>query len=288
MRMRPRPKLALPVLALIAGTAIFVSVRSQPATPIYSGATTWRGLVGEAHPQVDLGNERIVVLRTPSVAQRLEVARYATEQQERGWTAQAFAAQQQVLADLSEHGLGVRPDYSFARVLDGFSAQLDPRAQSLLEQDPEVAGVYPVRAAFPATISTGTLAAAIGSPLPALPGFTGNGVQIALLDTGVDREQPYLDGRVEPGFDVVDGNATAAAQTSPGDPDLRERHGTELAGLLVGSGGPHGIHGVAPGATVFPVRVAGWQPNANGGYAIYARSDQLIAGLDRAVDPNGD
>ncbi|HEY3921915.1 MAG TPA: S8 family serine peptidase [Gaiellaceae bacterium] len=286
--MRARPKLALWVLALIAGAAILVSVRSQPATPIFSGATTWRGLVGAAHPQVDLGAERIVVLRTPSVAQRLEVAKYATEREERGWTAQAYAAQQSVLADLSEHGLGVRPDYNFARVLDGFSAQLDPRAQALLEQDPEVAGVYPVRAAFPATIANGKAGSAFNSTLPALPGFTGNGVQIALLDTGVDRGQPYLGGRVEPGVDVVDGNATAAAQESPGDPDLIERHGTELAGMLVGTGGPHGIHGVAPGATVFPVRVAGWQADASGGNAIYARTDQLIAGLDRAVDPNDD
>ena len=289
MRMRRRPKLALPVLVLIAGAAILFSTRSHPPTPIYSGATTWRGLVGEAHPQVDLGNERIVVLRTPSVAQRIEVAKFATEQQERGWTAQAYAAQQQVLADLSEHGLGVRPDYSFARVLDGFSAQLDPRAEALLEQDPEVAGVYPVRAAYPASISTGELSTAGATPLPTgLPGFDGDGVQIALLDTGVDAAQPYLGGRVEPGLDLIDGNPTAAARASPDDPDLLERHGTELAGLLVGSGGPHGIHGVAPGATVFPIRVAGWQPDASGGEAIYARSDQLIAGLDRAVDPNGD
>src|SRR3954452_24306287 len=48
------------------------------------------------------------------------------------------------------------------------------------------------------------------------------------------------------------------------------------------------VAGVAPGASLLPVRVAGWQPDALGHWAIYARSDQLLAGLDRAVDPNDD
>ncbi|NUR76260.1 MAG: S8 family serine peptidase, partial [Thermoleophilia bacterium] len=39
---------------------------------------------------------------------------------------------------------------------------------------------------------------------------------------------------------------------------------------------------------VLPIRVAGWQPAADGRNLVYGRSDQLIAGLDRAVDPNGD
>src|SRR5207248_8051380 len=57
---------------------------------------------------------------------------------------------------------------------------------------------------------------------------------------------------------------------------------------LVGAGGPGGLHGVAPGATVLPIRVAGWQAGSDGKALVYGRSDQLIAGLDRAVDPNGD
>ncbi len=58
--------------------------------------------------------------------------------------------------------------------------------------------------------------------------------------------------------------------------------------MLVGSGGPGGIQGVAPGASVIPIRVAGWQPTLSGVDSIYARSDQVIEGLERAVDPNGD
>ncbi|HKS79234.1 MAG TPA: S8 family serine peptidase, partial [Gaiellaceae bacterium] len=67
-----------------------------------------------------------------------------------------------------------------------------------------------------------------------------------------------------------------------------ERHGTELAGIISGFGGPNGLHGVAPGASILPVRIAGWQPDAEGSYAVYSRTDQILAGLEGAVDPNGD
>ncbi len=45
---------------------------------------------------------------------------------------------------------------------------------------------------------------------------------------------------------------------------------------------------MAPAATVLPIRVAGWQTDERGGYTVYSRTDQLLAGLERAVDPNGD
>ena len=39
---------------------------------------------------------------------------------------------------------------------------------------------------------------------------------------------------------------------------------------------------------MLPIRVAGWQPDGSGGFVLYSRTDQLIAGLERAVDPNAD
>ena len=109
-----------------------------------------------------------------------------------------------------------------------------------------------------------------------------------LLDTGVDLAHPYLRGRLLPGFDIVGGGLDASARANPQDPTQLERHGTEMAGIIAGVDGPDGLHGVAPGATILPIRVAGWQPAADGSQLVYARSDQLLAGLERAVDPNGD
>ena len=61
-----------------------------------------------------------------------------------------------------------------------------------------------------------------------------------------------------------------------------------MAGLIVGAGGPGGAKGVAPGARVLPIRVVGWQPTGTGRYAVFGWADQLLAGLERAVDPDQD
>jgi minor extracellular serine protease Vpr len=279
------------LLTILIGAAVGARERNSAAV---RSAVSWRGLVGGPRAVVPSGQRMIVVLQTPSVAQRLARVRYATEAQERSWTSQAYAAQRQVLTTLAAQGITVTPDFTYGRVLDGFSASLDPRAVSLLEHLPEVAGIYPVRAAFPASASESLLATGAYGPDSGhrldieLPGYDGRGVTIALLDTGVDLTHPYLRGRLVPGLDLVDKGDDATAGANPQDPAQLEQHGTELAGLLVGTGGPGGLHGVAPGATVFPIRIAGWQPAADGSELVYSRSDQLIAGLDRAVDPNGD
>lgn len=283
--------LGVAILTVVLGATVVARGRDGAGA---TGAVSWRGLVGGPRAAVPSGQRMIVVLHTPSVAQRIAKVRYATEAQERSWTSQAFAAQQQVLTTLASRGVTVHPDFSYSRVLDGFAAALDSRAVSILEQLPEVAGIYPVRAAFPASVSESLLSTKAFGPASGhrpqidVPGYDGRGVTIALLDTGVDLAHPYLRGRILPGIDLVNGGDDATARSNPQDPSQLEQHGTELAGLLVGAGGPGGLHGVAPGATVLPIRVAGWQQAADGRNVIYGRSDQLIAGLDRAVDPNGD
>jgi Subtilase family len=282
----------LVLAAAAAGLVLAVSARGR-TTSLPARPPSWLGLVGGPRAATPSGQRMIVILKTPSVAERLAKARFATESQERSWSTQAIASQKEVLLSLAAHGLQVHPDFSYSRVLDGFSASLDPRAVPLLENDPEVSGVYPVRAAFPAStsssvLSSGEFSELSGRPTPALPGFDGTGVTVALLDTGVDLNQPYLRGRLLPGYDIVGGGTDASARANPQHPSEIERHGTELAGILAGSDGPDGVHGVAPGVTILPIRVAGWQPASDGRDLVFSRTDQLIAGLERAVDPNGD
>src|SRR6266542_3391069 len=299
----PMPRLpearraAPPAIIALAATLLVVGfgVSGARERSLVSEASSWRGLVGGARPSVSVGQRRLVVLNAPSMAQRVaEHGGTASQAQERRWTKLALLAQQQVLAALGTHGVRMRVEFSFSRVLNGFSAPLDDRAVALLEREPEVAGVYPVRVAYPASVSSellrkkGLSRGAGHLPAVTLPGYDGRGVAIALLDTGVDRAQPQLRGRVLRGIDIVDSREGTPAVADPGDPSRLERHGTEMAGILVGAGGPAGISGVATGASVLPIRVAGWQRDLTGSWAVYARTDQLIEGLERAVDPNVD
>src|SRR5215208_1924287 len=48
------------------------------------------------------------------------------------------------------------------------------------------------------------------------------------------------------------------------------------------------MEGVAPGAQILPIREAGWQREACGRWAVFGLTDQLIAGVEHAVDPNRD
>jgi len=289
-------QLGLLAIVAVVATVIAVAVITEVGQPgAQPPRTSWRGLVGGPRPEVAVGQRMIVVLRTPSLADRVEsVGGRASEADQRRWHAAAQAAQQQLVARLGAAGLRLRPEFSYTRVLSGFSAPLDARAIALLQRFPEVEGVYPVRIAYPASLSSDLVERhelARGAGYRArlsLPGSTGRGVTVALVDTGVQYGHDYLTGAMLEGVDVLERDDFASAKAKPDEPSELERHATELAGLIVGSGGLGGLTGVARNATVLPIRVGGWQRDVAGRWAVYSRTDQLIAGLERAVDPDGD
>jgi subtilisin family serine protease len=294
--MRTRRRRSELALAALVAACLLAAAGATGATEEPSGAEGWQGLLG-SRPLPELGGRWIVVLRAPSLADRVRTAGgRASEVQMRAWTAAARDAQEKAVARLAARGVPVQPEHSYVRVMNGFAASLDARLLPALERDPLVQAVFPVRAAYPAAVpeSGSVLESDVFAPgggrrpEVSLPGVDGSGITIALLDTGVDTRHPFLQGRLRPGIDVVDPGSDASAEQNPTQPGRPERHGTELAGLMVGVRGPAGIRGVAPGASVLPIRVAGWQPDAEGGVSVYARTDQVLAGLEAAVDPNDD
>jgi subtilisin family serine protease len=248
----------------------------------------WQGVLG-VRTAVSAAQRYVVLLEAPSLAERVRAAGgHAAEREMRAWTAAAVSLQEQFLARMAAAGARIAPEHRYVRVLNGLSARLDPTSLSVLERDPEVAGVYPVRVAYPA--QTGVVPGLGPSAVAELevPGLDGTGVTVALLDTGVDPSHPYLRASILPGIDLINPGSGGVAQPHPTIPGRPERHATELAGVVTGSDGPGGLRGVAPGASILPIRVAGWQPDAEGGYTVYSRTDQILAGLEAAVDPNED
>jgi subtilisin family serine protease len=285
----------LGVVALAAAAVSVASATGGDSPEAKAEPTSWRGLVGGPRPEVPVGQRMLVVLRIPSLADRVARAGgLATEADHDRWHTAALAGQQQLIARLAAAGLRLRPEFSYTRVLSGFSAPLDARGIALVQRFKEVEGVYPVRIAYPTSVAGALLERhqlARGSgfrPRLSLPGATGRGVTVALLDTGVEYGHDYLTGAVLEGVDVLQRDDLAEAEPKPDEPAELERHATQMAGLIVGTGGPDGLKGVAENATILPIRVAGWQRDVAGRWAVYSRTDQLIAGLERAVDPDGD
>ncbi|GAA5068347.1 type VII secretion-associated serine protease mycosin [Streptomyces similanensis] len=81
---------------------------------------------------------------------------------------------------------------------------------------------------------------------------TGQGITVAVIDTGVDPANPDLKGR------ILDGKDLAPAER-PGDEHTDYNgHGTGMAGLIAGTGaygGGKGAFGLAPGVKILPVRM---------------------------------
>jgi minor extracellular serine protease Vpr len=290
MRMPQRPSAARPLA--LAATALAVTALALAGTVQGAGdslartaARAWHSVFGDRPQAVPTRKQRVlVVLAAPSLADRMAAAdAVPTAEQQRRWTAEAEGAQRLLLAGLREREVTVKREQVFTRTVNGFSARVGPRAVAELEGAAGVAGLYPVRIVYPAAAERNDFGEARAPDSQvSLPGFDGSGVTVALLDGGVDRRQPALRGSVLQGFDLVDGGRDLTPRARPDQPALLETHGTRMAGLVVGRAG------VAPKARILPLRVLNWQPTTDGGYALLGAGDLLLAGLERAVDPDED
>ena len=83
-------------------------------------------------------------------------------------------------------------------------------------------------------------------------GTYGQGITVAVVDTGIDLDHPEFEGRIVPGYDFVDNDTIA---------DDGDGHGTHVAGTIGGAFG-QGVTGVAPDVNLMPVRVL--DDNGNG------------------------
>lgn len=108
----------------------------------------------------------------------------------------------------------------------------------------------------------------IGAPAMWQAGYTGKGVKVAVLDTGVDETHPDLKG------------VETAQRNFSSSPDSVDRygHGTHVASTIAGSGARSGglYKGVAPGVKLLDAKVL--DDEGNGDYS------SIISGMQWAVD----
>ena len=113
----------------------------------------------------------------------------------------------------------------------------------------------------------------IGAEFPKQLGFTGDGIKIGIVDTGINLEHPDFfnpdeTSRFLKGYDFVD------YDTTPLDTN---GHGTQVAGIIGADGQ---LKGIAPGAEIFSYRVS------SDGESV--PSDLIIKAINQAVEDKVD
>ncbi|HXH35707.1 MAG TPA: S8 family serine peptidase [Plantibacter sp.] len=201
-------------------------------------------------------------------------------------------------------GLQYSERFTYNKLFNGLSIKLGSGQLNALQGLSNVKATYPVLRAELEPTSTTDLATAVamtGADLANGSGFTGTGVKVAVMDTGVDYNHADLGGdgsdsdaasndgafdgdfpnsRVTTGWDFVgdafDANENAATYnpvaTPDPDPDDCHGHGTHVAGIVGANGA---VKGVAPGVTFGAYRVFG----CNGS----TTSDIMLAAMERAL-----
>jgi subtilisin len=146
------------------------------------------------------------------------------------------------------HGGQLRHVYRHA--LSGFSFHGSAAAARAMARNPAVASVVPDRALHAVeTLPFGVKrvdALHQSQPDAHEAGFTGAGVSIGILDTGIDLDHPDLDVDVARGLNCMPGG---------GAPEDGHGHGTHVAGTAAALRNGVGVVGIAPDAVVVPIKV---------------------------------
>jgi minor extracellular serine protease Vpr len=113
----------------------------------------------------------------------------------------------------------------------------------------------------------------VGTEIPRLDGITGEGIKIAVIDTGVDFNHPDLlgwgpEGKVIGGYNFI----------QEGEPPMDNNgHGTQVAGVIAADGQ---VKGVAPKAKILAYKVS------EDGDAV--SSDLIIKAIEKAIEDKAD
>ena len=205
------------------------------------------------------GDLRVLAeLPRPALGARRDLARLGADER-RQYVASLKDESRSLRSALEARGVRLRDVRTYERAWNGFAATI--RQRDLADLSSLGVRTRPIRRFFP-TISEPVPDPAALEPAATEPG----GGRVALLAGGAPGT----------GYDAIDDDARPAPGADPRDVSRPEVSGTALARVLEDLG-----------ARVVPVRVASLRPTPQGTEE-HARTDELLAGLEYAVDPDRD
>ncbi len=181
----------------------------------------------------------------------------------------------EVASDIAKvHVLQIRHVYTHA--LRGFSAVIPEGKLEVLKRDARIKYISPDKVLRAHGVNAKGAKRPIGQILPTginridadLNPYEGNrGVVVAILDTGIDLDNPDLAGNIVGGVDFTGENGTGNDNEK-----LAKGHGTHVAGVVAAIDNNIGVIGVGSKLGLYAVKVLG--RTGSGSYA------DVIAGVD--------
>src|SRR5215212_7174937 len=166
-------------------------------------------------------------------------------------------------------GVDFSERYVFTRLWRGLSVNASSDAIALIATLPSVSAVFPVftMSVGPTEQATPDLAHALamtGADVAQSNGWTGAGVRVGVIDTGIDYDHPDLGGGFGPGFRVATGYDFVG-----------DRYDAAGSGGASGDFAAGGARGVAPGVSFGAYRVFGCEGSTD--------ADVMLAAMERAL-----
>jgi minor extracellular serine protease Vpr len=268
----------LGALILFCGAFLGSSLADEPLQPLEPPVPP--AVTDDGTPSVEAPRAWLVELASAPVA-------------DGGSLAGTKADKQAFRANAKKARLNYTERYAFDTLFNGLSVVIAPADLGKLARMPGLKALWPVVAVARPEPQPGeepqlvtALAQTQADIARAELGLTGAGIQVGIIDTGVDYDHPDLGGcfgpgcRVFAGYDFV-GDSYNNDSSQPGfnpvpTPDLLpddcNGHGTHVAGIVGANGA---VTGVAPGVTFGAYRVFGCAGSTD--------TDIIIAAMERAL-----
>lgn len=258
------------------------------------------------HAMLDLTDypvDVIVRLDKPSLIEHVKADGLSRDDQ-KDYVEELEEVQEAILDEIMAGRAEIKYIYGFTKVLNGFMLQVPAKAINEIRALPGVKSVRQARQYEPT----------VGASIPLINaddvwayngGYTGKGVTIAVIDTGIDYNHAMLGGSGDPddyanndpdiiedgsfptakvigGYDFAGSNYDAGGKTgSPvpvPDPDPLDQHGhgTHVSSTAAGVDAGFGS-GVAPDALLYALKVFGQSGSTS----------LVVPAIEWAMDPNG-
>src|SRR5688572_19198036 len=251
----------MPTLGLLAATAVATFLNVSPAAPPPAIVQMRNGARFEIPAVRQPASQRFIVeFRERPRSSRATIQRFRSD-----------------LAALRRDKIkseGVAIGHEYVRAFHGVSATLDAASVEAVRRFPYVKRVTedaPVKA----FADEGHLTRIGAEIMWTEHNVRGDGIVVAVLDSGIDYTHPSLGGGIGAGFKVIAGHDFVTGDDDPMD---EHGHGTHVAGII--AGGNDEVRGVAPNAKLLAYRVL----NEIG----EGETSDILAAIEWTIDPNQD